>query len=360
MARISLSKIKEFVSADSSGPVWVGVDVHKVTYHVAVQRNDGLVKTWSTTADPQLLIKQLRGLEVEIACVVYEAGPTGFGLARVLKEARIRVIVAAPSRIPRPVTSGSKTDRLDCIALAKYAQRSMLKPIAIPSVEQEAKRSLGRRRDQISREVRRTKQRIKSFLLFHTIPEPVGLRSWSKKGLESLKSMELPEALRYTLDSHLLDLEHHLIIRQTVDQQLGHLIDQKESDRKAVACMQSVPGVGFVTAAQFRLEIFNPQRFNNSGELTSLVGLAPVVRKTGQQKGQAKLRPAGKNQLRSLLVEAAWRLRAKEAWAKEFYDRVLAKNRVPQKAIVALARKLCIILWRICVEMRPYRTVALR
>lgn len=355
MARVSLSKIREFVAVDLPGPVWVGVDVHKKSYHVAVLRSDGQIKTWSAPAEPKLMRKQLKSWEVEIGCLAYEAGPTGFSLARVLQEAGINVIVAAPSRIPRPVTPGNKTDRLDCMALAEYASKGMLKPIAMPSKEQEARRSLGRRRDQISRQVRRCKQRIKSFLLYHDISEPAGLANWSRKGLDALESMKLPYALRYTLDSHILELEHHLTSRQVVDLQLRELLDQQEDDRKSLACMQSTPGVGFVTAAKFRLEIFDPQRFNRAEELTSLVGLAPTVRKTGQQKGQAKIRPAGKKELRSLLVEAAWRWRNKEPWAKRQYDKILAKTGIPQKAIVALARKLCIILWRICMELRPYR-----
>lgn len=357
MARVSLSKIKGFVSAGSSAPVWVGVDVHKTSYSVAVLRSDGQVKAWSTSADEQVFVKQLKGWKLDIGCVAYEAGPTGFGLARALDKAGIKVIVAAPSRIPRSVTPGSKTDRLDCMALAKYARNRMLKPIAIPSQEQEAKRALVRRRDQISRQVRCSKQRIKSLLLYHSITEPAGLRNWSKASLEALESMNLPVALRYALDSHLLDLKHNLASRVAVDMQLKELISEQECDREAVDYMQTVPGVCFVTAVKFRLEIFQPQRFSHSGELTSLVGLAPMVRKTGGQQGQARLRPAGQNELRSLLVEAAWRLKTKEAWAKQFYDKILAKTAIAQKAIVALARKLCIILWRICLELRPYRTV---
>jgi len=358
MAKASVSKIEEFVSGTCGKPVWVGVDVHKKTYHVAVLRSDGLIKDWSATASPELLVKQLRSWEVEIGSVAYEAGPTGFGLARALKEVGIKVIVAAPNRIPRPVSKGAKTDRLDCIALARYASKGMLKSIAIPSRDHEAKRSLGRRRDQISREVRRTKQRIKSLLLVSGIDEPAGLRGWSQKGIECLRTLELPEGLRYALDSLLLDLDHHLVSRQMVDEQLKHLIDQHEDDRKAVEFLQTVPGVGIVTATKFRLEIFDPQRFRNPNEVTCLVGLAPMDCRTGNQKGQAKLNPSGQKELRSLLVEAAWRLKIQEKWAREFYNRILAANRTPQKAIVALARKLCIILWRICVETRPYRTSA--
>ena len=58
---------------------------------------------------------------------------------------------------------------------------------------------------------------------------------------------------------------------------------------------------------------------------------------------------------RSLLVEAAWRWRNKEPCAKRQYDKILTKAGIPQKAVVALARKLCIILLRIYMDLRPYR-----
>lgn len=59
MARVSLSKIEEFVSVDLPGPVWVGVDVHKKSCHVAVFRSDGQIKTWNSPAKPKLMRKQL-------------------------------------------------------------------------------------------------------------------------------------------------------------------------------------------------------------------------------------------------------------------------------------------------------------
>jgi transposase len=287
--------------------------------------------------------------------VAYEAGPTGFSLARMLQAAGVKVIVAAPSKIPRPVTIGSKTDRLDSAALAKYAGKGLLKGIAIPTKEEEVNRALGRRRDQVCEEVRRCKQRIKSLLLYHGIKEPEGLGNWSNRSVEELKSMLLPEALRYTLDSQLLDLEQHLVLRRVIDQQLAHLMRQQEEDHKSVQYMKTIPGVGDVTATKFRLELFRPERFNSAEEVTSYVGLAPMDRRTGEQNGRASLTPAGKRELRSLLVEAAWSWRRLDPWAKAHYAKLLYRSGVPQKAIVALARKLCIILWRLCLEMRPYR-----
>lgn len=72
--------------------------------------------------------------------------------------------------------------------------------------------------------------------------------------------------------------------------------------------------------------------------------------------GSARLVPTGQARLRSMLVEAAWVLKAKEPWAAAFYNQVLHNSGKAQKAIVALARKLAKILWCVWLENRPYQT----
>lgn len=354
MAKVSLSKIQEFLASDCFGPFWLGIDVHKKNYHIAILRGDGKHWTFVVSAGSQAAAKMIKNWDVEIAGVVFEAGPTGFGLAQALMDQSIKVIVAAPSRIPRSSSPTAKTDRLDCIKLAQMAKGGMISSIAIPSPDEEAKRSLSRRRDQISGDIRSTKQRIKSLLLYYEIQEPNGLSGWSKKSIKELHSLKLPEAVRYTLDSLLLNLEHLLTSQQALDQQLEHILERDDDDKKAMKAMQSVPGVGFVTASKFRTEIFNPQRFKKGKELAGLVGLAPFVKQSGESKTLGRLMPVGKTSLRSILVQAAWVWIQKDPGARQRYNKLKSRSGLAQKAIVGVARKLCLILWRLCIEQRPY------
>jgi len=146
MAKSNLTSLNNFVEKFSGHEFWVGADVHKRSYHIAIYRVDGKVRTFVCPASPLRLLRKLQSLNGTIAGLAYEAGPTGFSLARMIQAAGIRVIVAAPSRIPRPVLCGAKTDRLDCIKLAEYAAKGMIKSIVIPTEREEAKRSLIRRR----------------------------------------------------------------------------------------------------------------------------------------------------------------------------------------------------------------------
>ena len=140
MARVSVAGIRTFVEGSKGKAVHVGVDVHKRSYRVALLRSDGAWKEWTAPSSPKALESTLLPIRSRIGAVVYEAGPCGFGLARRLIRAGIPVIVAAPSRTPRPVAATSKTDRLDGRKLAEYAASGMLRPIAVPTEAEEGSR----------------------------------------------------------------------------------------------------------------------------------------------------------------------------------------------------------------------------
>jgi transposase len=108
-------------------------------------------------------------------------------------------------------------------------------------------------------------------------------------------------------------------------------------------------------ATTFLCELFRPERFARAEEVASYLGLAPMVRHSGEKTPSGRLVPVGQTKLRSLLVEAAWMWRAKDDYARNLYNRFLSRMGIAQKAISALARKLAIILWRLCIEKRPYR-----
>ena len=106
-------------------------------------------------------------------------------------------------------------------------------------------------------------------------------------------------------------------------------------------------------------ELFRPERFRRSEEVTSYLGLAPTVRHSGEKTPRGYLAPVGQTRLRSLLIEAAWLCRAKDPYARDIYTKLLSRTGIPQKAIAALARRLAIILWRLSIEQRAYRPVNL-
>lgn len=102
---------------------------------------------WVSPPERQGLLEQMRRLSIQVSVVAYEARPTGFGLARALRSAEIETLMEAPIRITRALSAGAKTDRLDCLRLADYAAKGMIRAIAIPTSQQEAQRLVGKRGD---------------------------------------------------------------------------------------------------------------------------------------------------------------------------------------------------------------------
>jgi transposase len=157
MARKSLSRWDEIVEESKKGAnIWVGVDVHKASYSVAVLSDNGVLHSFKTTADNQGLMKQFRDRDIRIKGLAYEAGPTGFGLYRACQEAGIEAMVVAACRVPKMPGKTAKTDRIDCIKLVEYLASKMLKPIGVPSETQEAERTKVRRRSKISHDIGKT------------------------------------------------------------------------------------------------------------------------------------------------------------------------------------------------------------
>ena len=347
------ANLEQFFEASGGCKVWIGVDVHKRSYSVAIYREDGVMVSWKTAADNGALIKQLSGHGMEIKALVYESRPTGFGLARACRDAGVPAIVGAPSRITRPVSPTAKTDSLDCQKLARLAAKDMVRSIAVPSEEEEALRALERRRHQLADCQRKVRQRIKGFLLFHGIAEPEGLERWTVQAVQTLAQMPLNEMLREVLDDYLEELRHARQRILALEKKLAGYTAALHQRR--LACLQSVPGVGRIVACSFLSELFRPERFQRGEEVSAYLGLAPLVRHSGEKSPAGRLRPTGHTRLRSLLVEAAWVWQSRDPGVRAYYARMLCNTGLAQKAITAVARKLAIILWRLACEERTYR-----
>jgi transposase len=129
---------------------FVGLDVHKDSISIAAC--DGSREparfVGTVSSDVRQVIKALsKAGEPSEICVVYEAGPTGYGLYRALRRRGYRCEIVAPSLIPRRAGDRIKNDRRDCARLAELARAGELKAIWIPDETHEAVRDLCRARE---------------------------------------------------------------------------------------------------------------------------------------------------------------------------------------------------------------------
>jgi transposase len=341
----------------SGSRCYVGVDVHKSTYYVALLSEDGNRLQFSTPSDPRGLLAKLNDMGVTILSLAHETGPTGYGLAWACQEAGVPVVVAATSKIPRPVSAGGKTDRLDAMKLVEFLAKGMLKSVTIPTHDEYGLREMERRRQRLIDSRRKLKQSIKSFLLRNGFSDAVRLEQWTKAAIESLRRLEMANTyLQATLDSFMAELD---LIEAQIKKLKGALTQEslRQGKGELLRNLQTIPGVGPTVAQTFVAEIFRPERFERAEEVCAYVGLAPIISQSGQSQGKAFLRRVGQDYFRSILVESAWTSVRRDKYFRDFYARIRSKTNLSQKAIVAVARKLLIIIWRVAVENRVYKPI---
>ena len=335
--------------------LYVGIDTHKKDYHCAVwsKDRDALVVSWVGPAQAEALMRRLEPCEGQVARIVYEAGPTGFALARRLAQAGWPAQVVSAAHTPEAPVQEDKCDRLDAKKLAQYASKNLLRAVYVLTEQEEWDREVFRSRDRICRQVRRIKQQTKAFLLFHGLAEPAGLKNWSLEAVAALGSLELAGPLRFGLDELLSDLAYH---KTRLLEATGRLKALSLTDRYRESCERlcGPPGVGLIIAIGFLLELPRPERFASGRQVGRILALSPRIRSSGQTRREVGRHRGGQGRLRSLLIEGAWGWRRRDPMAFAQYNRLLANTGSPYKAITALARKLAIILWKMETSKTPY------
>jgi transposase len=147
----------------------VGLDVHATKIVVAVlDAETGELQTFAMSGDAVGAAGFCAGLP-RPARVAYEAGPTGYGLARELVKRGVECVVAAPSKIPRASGDRVKTDRRDAELLARLLMAGKLHPVRVPGDEEEALRDLVRAREAVRVDLMRCRHRLSKLLLRHGI-----------------------------------------------------------------------------------------------------------------------------------------------------------------------------------------------
>ena len=143
----------------------VGLDVHaRSVVGCGLDGRTGQLFEQQLTPAHHDVLGWLRGLPGPVT-VTYEAGPTGFGLARALRSAGIECRVAAPSKLARPSGDRVKTDKRDARHLARLLHLDDIVEVAVPSVEQETARDLVRARDDARRDLMAARHRVSKLLL---------------------------------------------------------------------------------------------------------------------------------------------------------------------------------------------------
>jgi transposase len=360
--------------SDSSKTVFVGLDVHKDSIAVAVaEAGRGPARAVATIPNElKALRKALEKLGPKSAvCCCYEAGPTGYGLARALLAEDWACQVIAPSLIPRKPGERIKTDRRDAAKLAECHRAGQLTVVTIPDRAGEAMRDLERARDDAKRAEQVARHQLGKFLLRHGRRYP-GKTAWNDAHRAWVAKQEFAEpAQAHVLADGLAAVE---VATSRVSQLTGRLRELAEGwDRgPLVKALQSLRGVEFVTAVTVVAEVGDFRRFATAGDFMGYVGLIPTEQTTGDHRRRGPITRTGNAHVRRLLIESAWHYRRQPRMSKALRERsvgvapgvcaiawkaqarlhnrlkkLIGRGKHPAEAVTAVARELAGFLWAI-------------
>jgi transposase len=333
--------------------LFVGIDLHKQRWHVTIRTRDVELFSASIPGTWESLHRILARYSGHSVQAVYEAGYFGFRLHDRLVDHGIPCIVTPPSLIPQEYGNRVKTDRRDSSKLAHLLAKGMLKRVWVPSEEERYHRQVVRRRRQLVRDRVRTQSRIKAELGFHGVhlEEPRG--GWTKIYVAKLRRIDFGN--RWMQESFNRLLEQYEFLSVQIDKQTQLLRELSQTDlyRNRVAILQSIPGVGMISAMELLLELQDVSRFRRAEQLAAYVGLTPSQYSSADKVRMGRITGIGKDTLRSLLVEASWTLIRKDQAMREKYERIKIRSG-GKRAIVAIARTLLLRMRRMLLNERAY------
>jgi transposase len=310
----------------------VGLDAHQAQSVAAV-------------LDPlsgELRVERLRGAPADVVPVflealgrpvraVYEAGPTGFGLARAATERGLDVRVVAPGSIPRGSGDRVKTDRRDAKRLVRLFAAGELSFSFVPSVEEERFRDLVRCVDDARKDLMRSRHRLSKFLLRRGLRFPG--RAWTQPHQRWLGKLQFEDALSRAVFVDYCCAVDALVHRrrELIAVLEGAVAASAHAD--TVARLRCFRGIGTLTAAGLCAEVGSFERFRKPSLLSGFLGIVPSEYSSSEKRVQGQITKAGPTHARRLLVEAAHHYRRRPRVSLELAARQAGQDpRVVQVA----------------------------
>ncbi|RPI44162.1 MAG: IS110 family transposase [Hyphomicrobiaceae bacterium] len=313
------------------------------------------------------LIKKLQShVAAKLGCVevivasCFEAGRDGFWLHRLLIAHGVANHVMEPTSIlVNRRAHRAKTDRLDAQGLLRVlvayrrGDHHVCSVVRVPSPEEEDAKRQHREREHLVQERVRIGNRIQALLATQGIRKRLSLRSWDRdlKALQTGDGRPLPLHLHAELNRLRRRLVMTLeMIREVEAEREQELVEKKNDPATdTIRALCRIRGIGKNVATVLTREVFY-RSFSNRRQIASYVGLAPMPFQSGEVDRDRTISRAGNPRARTTIIQFAWlwlRYQPDSALARWFRERVgNLQGRTRRIAIVAMARKLLIAIWR--------------
>lgn len=365
---------------------YVGLDVHKETIAVATADGDGGEATFrgEIPNTPEAVGRLMKKLSPcgDVIAFCYEAGPCGYGIYRQITSQGHECAVVAPSLIPKKAGDRVKTDRRDCVTLARQHRAGELTAVWVPDEEQEAIRDLTRAREDFKALDRHSRQRLNAFLLRHNRVYP-GKSKWTQAHFRWLELQKFDNPIQQIV------LQEYIDTVKSCQKRVADLEREMETALQdwslgpVVHALMALRGFQMVAAMTVVAEVGDFTRFKSPRQLMAYLGLVPSEHSSGAKQRRGGITKTGNGHVRRILVESAWSYRfparktahlqrraerASEAvqaiaWEAQKrlskrYRHLAVRNKLKVQITTAIARELSGFIWAIACEVLRKGNVA--
>ena len=327
---------------------FAGLDISVKDTSVCIVDDTGkIVREVKVASEPDALLPVLTNPTYHFKRIGLEAGPLSQWLFSALAEAGLPVI-CVETRHMRAVLKAqiNKTDRNDARGMAQMMRAGLYRPVHVKTLRSQKLRMLLTHRKLLQ---------SKSIAIENDLRGT--LRNFGLK-VGIVGKLKFEARIKELVESH-PDLaalvDPLLIVRRVLRQQLAVLHRRLLAivrDDEVCRRLMTVPGVGPVVALTFRATVDVPARFHNSKAVGAVLGLTPCKHQSGESERTGAISKCGDEMMRVMLYEAAQILLVRStrwSWLKAWAMQI-ARRRGMKKAIVALARRLAVIMHRIWVD----------
>ena len=331
---------------------FAGLDVSvKLTSLCIVDDAGGIIREAKIESDPDALLQVLKNGAYQFKRIGLEAGPLSQWLFSALAEAGLPVICVETRHMRAALKAQiNKTDRNDARGMAQMMRAGLYRPVHVKTVRSQKLRMLLTHRKLLQSKAIAIENDLRATL------RNFGL----KVGMAGAVKFEarIKELVENIPDLAIL-VEPLLIVRRTLREQFGivhrrllAVVRQDEVCRR----LMTVPGVGPVVALTYRSTVDVPARFRNSKAVGAVFGLTPSKYQSGEIDRTGAISRCGDEMMRVMLYEAAQSMLYSRKWSwLKAWAMQIARRRGIKKAIVALARRLAVVMHRIWVDGTEFR-----
>lgn len=364
---------------------YIGLDVHSqntAIAHALEGSRESPVLCGSCGGSVQNVERTLRRLARKLEVdfkdlkVSYEAGPTGFVLARRLIGLGLECVVTAPSKSERKPNEKVKTDPNDAKKQAKEFRNGDFTAVRIPPASDEAVRDVCRARTDFVNDLKGNKQRLSALLLRNGY-RYTGKTTWTEAHMRYLRDLKFNEPnQKIALEEYLQVIDSGVARVARLEEKMVELLKDWEWE-PVVRALMAQKGFQVVAAMITISELGDLTRFKHPRQLMAYLGLTPSEHSTGGRRRQGAITKCGNSHARWILVESAQAYRnppkvsaalskRQEGQPREIkelswraqnrlhrrYVKLKARGKHENKVKIAVARELCAFIWELQQIMR--------